>query len=33
VLYLASPSAKYITGTTLYVDGGSLAGRPLPLSG
>jgi 3-oxoacyl-[acyl-carrier protein] reductase len=33
VLYLASPSATYITGTTLYVDGGSLAGRPLPLSG
>ena len=33
VLYLASPSATYITGTTLYVDGGTLAGRPLPLSG
>jgi 3-oxoacyl-[acyl-carrier protein] reductase len=33
VLYLASPDATYITGTTLYVDGGSLAGRPLPLSG
>ncbi len=33
VLYLASPSATYITGTTLYVDGGGLAGRPLPLSG
>jgi 3-oxoacyl-[acyl-carrier protein] reductase len=33
VLYLASPTATYITGTTLYVDGGGLAGRPLPLSG
>ncbi len=33
VLYLASPTATYITGTTLYVDGGNLAGRPLPLSG
>ncbi|MDQ3045737.1 MAG: SDR family oxidoreductase [Chloroflexota bacterium] len=33
VLYLASPEATYITGTTLYVDGGSLAGRPLPPSG
>jgi NAD(P)-dependent dehydrogenase (short-subunit alcohol dehydrogenase family) len=33
VLYLSSPEATYITGTTLYVDGGSLAGRPLPLSG
>jgi NAD(P)-dependent dehydrogenase (short-subunit alcohol dehydrogenase family) len=33
VRYLASPEASYITGTTLYVDGGSLAGRPLPLSG
>jgi NAD(P)-dependent dehydrogenase (short-subunit alcohol dehydrogenase family) len=33
VLYLASPEATYITGTTLYVDGGSTAGRPLPLSG
>jgi 3-oxoacyl-[acyl-carrier protein] reductase len=33
VLYLASPSATYITGTILYVDGGNLAGRPLPLSG
>jgi NAD(P)-dependent dehydrogenase (short-subunit alcohol dehydrogenase family) len=33
VLYLASPSATYTTGTTLYVDGGNLAGRPLPLSG
>ena len=33
VLYLASPAATYITGTTLYVDGGGLAGRPLPPSG
>jgi NAD(P)-dependent dehydrogenase (short-subunit alcohol dehydrogenase family) len=33
VLYLASPSATYMTGTTLYVDGGGLAGRPLPPSG
>jgi NAD(P)-dependent dehydrogenase (short-subunit alcohol dehydrogenase family) len=33
VRYLASPDATYITGTTLYVDGGSLAGRALPLSG
>jgi 3-oxoacyl-[acyl-carrier protein] reductase len=33
VLYLASPAATYMTGTTLYVDGGSLAGRPLPPSG
>ena len=27
------PTATYITGTMLYVDGGSLAGRPLPSSG
>src|SRR5215208_4769963 len=33
VLYMASPSATYMTGTTLYVDGGGLAGRPLPPSG
>jgi 3-oxoacyl-[acyl-carrier protein] reductase len=33
VLYLASPTATYMTGTTLYVDGGGLAGRPLPPSG
>jgi 3-oxoacyl-[acyl-carrier protein] reductase len=34
VLYLASPAATYITGATLAVDGGSLAGRAsLPLSG
>ncbi len=33
VLYLASPTASYMTGTTLYVDGGGLAGRPLPPSG
>jgi NAD(P)-dependent dehydrogenase (short-subunit alcohol dehydrogenase family) len=33
VRYLASPDATYITGTTLYVDGGSLAGRALPLPG
>jgi NAD(P)-dependent dehydrogenase (short-subunit alcohol dehydrogenase family) len=25
VLFLASPAAAYVTGTTLYVDGGSLA--------
>jgi len=33
VLYMASPSATYMTGTTLYVDGGGLAGRALPPSG
>jgi 3-oxoacyl-[acyl-carrier protein] reductase len=33
VLYLASPDATFITGSVLSVDGGSLAGRPLPLSG
>ena len=33
VLYLASSTATYMTGTTLYVDGGGLAGRPLPPSG
>jgi 3-oxoacyl-[acyl-carrier protein] reductase len=33
VLYLASPEATFITGSVLAVDGGSLAGRPLPLSG
>ena len=33
VLYLASPTATYMTGTTLYVDGGRLAGRSLPPSG
>lgn len=33
VYYLASPEATFITGTVLGVDGGSLAGRPLPLSG
>jgi NAD(P)-dependent dehydrogenase (short-subunit alcohol dehydrogenase family) len=33
VLYLASPYTTYTTGTVLYVDGGSLAGRPLPYSG
>jgi len=33
VLYLASPTATYMTGTTLYVDGGGLAGRPLLPSG
>jgi 3-oxoacyl-[acyl-carrier protein] reductase len=32
VVYLASPMATYITGTTLFVDGGGLAGRALPLS-
>jgi 3-oxoacyl-[acyl-carrier protein] reductase len=32
VVYLASPMATYITGTTLFVDGGGLAGRTLPLS-
>jgi len=33
VLYLTSPEATFITGSVLSVDGGSLAGRPLPLSG
>jgi NAD(P)-dependent dehydrogenase (short-subunit alcohol dehydrogenase family) len=33
VLYLASPGTTYTTGSILYVDGGSLAGRPLPYSG
>ncbi len=33
VHYLASPEATFITGTILHVDGGSTAGRPLPLSG
>jgi NAD(P)-dependent dehydrogenase (short-subunit alcohol dehydrogenase family) len=33
VFYLASPEATFITGSVLAVDGGSLAGRPLPLSG
>src|SRR5215204_5101178 len=33
VLYHASPEATFITGSVLSVDGGSLAGRPLPLSG
>jgi 3-oxoacyl-[acyl-carrier protein] reductase len=33
VFYLASPEATFITGSVLSVDGGSLAGRPLPLSG
>jgi NAD(P)-dependent dehydrogenase (short-subunit alcohol dehydrogenase family) len=33
VLYLASPQASYIAGTVLGVDGGSQAGRAVPLSG
>jgi len=33
VRYLASPDATFITGTVLGVDGGSMAGRPVPLSG
>jgi len=33
VRYLASPEATFMTGTVLAVDGGSLAGRTLPLSG
>jgi NAD(P)-dependent dehydrogenase (short-subunit alcohol dehydrogenase family) len=26
ILYLAGPDASYVTGTTLVVDGGGLAG-------
>jgi NAD(P)-dependent dehydrogenase (short-subunit alcohol dehydrogenase family) len=33
VLYLADPATTYVTGTTLYVDGGGLAGRSMPISG
>jgi NAD(P)-dependent dehydrogenase (short-subunit alcohol dehydrogenase family) len=33
VRYLASSEATFMTGTVLAVDGGSLAGRTLPLSG
>jgi len=33
VFYLASPEATFITGTILGVDGGAMAGRPVPLSG
>ncbi|MDF3041929.1 MAG: polS 1 [Thermomicrobiales bacterium] len=33
VLYLADPATTYVTGTTLYVDGGGLAGRSVPISG
>ncbi len=33
VLYLADPATTYLTGTTLYVDGGGLAGRSVPISG
>ena len=33
VLYLASPQATFMTGTVLSVDGGSSAGRAVPLSG
>lgn len=33
VLYLANPATTYVTGTTLYVDGGGLAGRSVPISG
>jgi 3-oxoacyl-[acyl-carrier protein] reductase len=33
VLFLASPAAKFVSGTTLYVDGGWMAGTPLPPTG
>ena len=34
VLFLASPDSDFISGSVMYVDGGSLAGRTtLPLSG
>ncbi len=33
VLYLADPATTYVSGTTLYVDGGGLAGRSVPISG
>lgn len=32
VVFLAGEGARYITGETLYVDGGFLAGRALPAS-
>lgn len=32
IRWLASPEASYITGAVVPVDGGALAGRPLPLS-
>jgi 3-oxoacyl-[acyl-carrier protein] reductase len=33
VVFLASPAAAFVSGTTLYVDGGWMAGMPLPPTG
>jgi NAD(P)-dependent dehydrogenase (short-subunit alcohol dehydrogenase family) len=32
-LFLASPAAAFVSGTTIYVDGGWMAGTPLPPTG